>query len=193
MTKDEREVLIARLQRENDESRAEIARRKTEREENPAAFDVAALADRRVTGVESDLAYGDIRQPEPSPPVAKSGEGGGLVYKTTETAQAAAPRMGLGASSGDDEWKGWNDWVKAHIANDRADLVEQLTKAIGEVIATMREECSAEIKAAIGERDIKIAKLEAQVELLLRMYVPAKTGEVVEIPKGIMRKVHDNG
>jgi len=191
MDRYEREAKIAELRDRNEESRAEIERRKTEREENPAAFDVSSLADFRVTG--DGLAYTDAiserREPAGGASVRKS-DASGLLYRQHDDAlQAHAPDSAPTPSNGDDnEWKGWNAWMRGHLDNER----EVIAQAIGEVAAMLREEWRDEFKDAIAKRDATIARLEGQVEMLVRMLGSGKTADVIEVGKGIVRRVQNN-
>jgi hypothetical protein len=184
--KEEREALIARLARANDTSRAEIARRQAELAADPLGFDLVKLADRRATGEESDLAYGDPieREGEPSgsPPVRKSADAG-LVYKTgPERVPEPAPQP----APTDSEWEGWERWMRGHLDIER----DVIARALGELMHELRKEWREDFKDAIAKRDAAIARLEGKLDLT-RLCAPS--ADVHELPKGFLRKVRDNG
>jgi hypothetical protein len=193
MDRYDREAKIRELRDANDASRAEIARREAELAADPLGFDLVKFADRRATGLDSDLAYTDARgEPAGEAHMLRTDSRGMLYRQNDDALPAPAPASALTPSSGDDEWKGWNDWLRAHLDNERADLLDIVARALSEIVDDTCEKMRREFEAAIVERDVKIAKLEAQAELLLRMYLPTKTGEIIEIPKGIVRRVQNN-
>jgi hypothetical protein len=190
MTKDERLERIAELRDANAASEARIAELERKRLEDPFTFD---LADARLTGDESDLCFGSaVGEPAGAAPVAKSEPGLGLVYRTQENAQASGAATDHAPSEPDDPWKDWNEWVKAHLRIERQSIREELEGMLVAIIVELREDWREEITKAVAERDTEIAHLRGQVEVLTRLYA-GKSDNVAELPKGFIRKVHDNG
>ena len=175
MTKDEREALIERLQAENAESVAHIAEREGERESNPAAMQDWLLADKRVTG--GPKSYGE---PMGAPPVQKS-NGNDLVYRTTANgAQATAARPDTAA-------------IYSHDDSDA------LAQAMAEVIVETRRELRHEMQREVAILRNENAELRGMLGAVLTMlgksanFSDSKTDDVVDLPRGFIRRVHNNG
>jgi hypothetical protein len=77
--------------------------------------------------------------------------GDGLVFKITENAP-------LPAAASDDGWSGWNQWLDSRMAIERDTLVRGLSEAMAMYVGEK-----------LRDRDLRIAKLEAKVEVLLHM------------------------
>lgn len=98
MTPEERLDLIDRLARANDASRDEIARRRAELENDPCGFDLVKLADRRATGIDSDLAYTDSTEtPVGSPHMRRTNSRGIDLPAERRRAISARPAARPGA------------------------------------------------------------------------------------------------
>ena len=96
-----------------------------------------------------------------------------LVFKTRE--DALAP---VGADADATNAEGWDRWVKAHLANERAETVAILTKVIGEFaseyvhekLQPLRRELAdvkaenAEVKRMLGEALTRCAKVEEEAK-----------------------------
>ena len=144
---------MAELQRQNDESRAELERRAAEREANPAAMDAWLTADSRDTGDSRDLCFTAPTAGHGSPqsaPVRRNGGAGGLVYRTQQNASAAAP-VAVAVPSNADDWR------------------DEVARGMAGVIVVTKRELRQEYRKALRARDARIAKLEARVETLLAM------------------------
>jgi hypothetical protein len=141
MTHEER---IAELQRANDESRAEIARRETLRFTDPIAYDDDQRAER------DENSIGDVT-------VQKFGAHV-LMYRTHEnnsqTLAAEAHDRGLYAADPAAE-------SDAPLFGDHRD--EMLSRAIGVVISHERHARRQELERALVARDRKIAALEGEL------------------------------
>ena len=168
MDREQRLDLMDRLQADNEAARERLAERQRQREDDPAAMQNWLLADRRATGDEHDLAFTEPCEPVASPSVTKSGLPGGLIRKITETARARPAVTVAAASTGNgDDSNGWNDWVKRHLENERAEVLDLVVRMVGQVIHEMRKERAVEIAALrreltqlrslLGEREERAA------------------------------------
>jgi len=159
MDRNERLDTIDRLECENLESRAYLEERRRQRECDPIVFDDYLRAEREA-------------EAERSPPVNENDDTG-LVYKEYDNSARAV------AASSDDSHAGWNAWLKANLANERAEVLDAFTHAMGEVIAELRSEWRSEIEAlrrewqkdrsdrairdqTIVERSARIAQLQKE-------------------------------
>jgi len=59
----------------------------------------------------------------------------------------------------DEAQAGWEAWLRASLTIERAEILDTVTQALGEVIAAIRNEH----EAALIERDRKIANLEGEL------------------------------
>jgi hypothetical protein len=87
--------------------------------------------------------------------------------------------------------EGWNAWMRGHLDIERQAIREELEGALVEIIVELRKEWHDEVKTALAKRDAEIANLRGQVETLTRLYA-GKTADVTELPKGFLRRTHDN-
>jgi hypothetical protein len=111
---------------------------------------------------------------------ARKTDASGLLHRTSpDNEPPPAPEPDA------DGWQGWEQWMRGHLDNER----EVVAQAIGEVAAVLRKEWQDEFKDAIAKRDAEIANLRGQVDMLVRMLGGGKTADIVEVGKGIVRKV----
>ena len=106
----------------------------------------------------------------------------GIVYRTTANgAQPPAARANTAAPMGHDD-------------------SDALARAIGEILVVTRRELRAEYAKALAKRDRKIERLEAQIEMLVRLVGGDKAknmqhvlhgDSVVDLPKNFLRRVHN--
>jgi hypothetical protein len=150
MTPEKRLQQISELADANERAYAEIERRAAAHEADPLGFDaVMLLADRRVTGDESDLCYGDATDtPVGSPYMRRSPDVRGLVYRTRDDAMAPAPQPAPAPSNGNGIFGDWRD--------------DHLAKNLGVIIATLRKEWRAEIERERGRYERKLAELQGE-------------------------------
>jgi hypothetical protein len=154
MTREERLDLIDRLQRANDESRVEIARRVAAREANPFGEAEQLLADCRLTHDPSDLMYS--APPEPEPLVEKSGEADIIYRRYDGNATAGLPED-------DPELVEALDRFAAAVENRLLDLERENTELRGENI---------EVKGLLRDALEKFSKLEGKCDAMLGLIKP---------------------
>jgi len=119
------------------------------------------------------------REAQASPPVEKSGDGAGLIFRTTETERAPAAAAVSTQSSEAEDYPVGRD---------------EVARALGVIIAELRAEWTQEFE----KRESRIARLEGQIEMLVAL-LGQKLGlptmgksDVVELPRGFLRRTHDN-
>jgi hypothetical protein len=126
---------IDQLQAEIVEGHARIRQRQEQRAADPC--------------LEQDWLMGDAPsrlEGQGGAPVQREGPAGDLVYRRTEDAlQPAAGAMDAANA------EGWNRWVKAHLANERAEIIELLIQALGEFGVEFTREKVAPLEAKIAD------------------------------------------
>jgi hypothetical protein len=160
---------IAELKQKADAGRARIAARVAAREADPFSEIEQLLADRRLTKDENDLGY---TRPVRASLVRKS-DPGGLLYRITDN---NAPASDRGADDGPSDTdidaenarnqKGWDDWIAAHLRNERGALLDMVTEAVAEFtsgyvsekLQPLRTEI-ADLKRALAEREQRAAAI----------------------------------
>lgn len=171
MDRDDRLELIALLHEETAKARAELERRAAEREADPA--------------LEQDWLMAD--EPRRSPPVRKSGPAGIMHRDAVENAPAAAP------VTEELDWSAWERWMRAHLKNERADLLDFLAMALGDVFAEERAATRNERAAEATDRNAELAKLQIEIDelrgqvnaLTVMLAKALKASDIVELmPRG---------
>jgi len=84
-----------------------------------------------------------------------------LLYRVTDNNALQAPA----AAAEEQNWDGWNRWIKAHILNER----QVMAQAMGEVVAETCKELRQERDAVIAPLKAEIAELRGQVTALLTL------------------------
>jgi len=154
----DRELLIERLRRENDEARERIRQRQEQRERNPLAYE--PVADFRDTGLPGDLHFSDGSEPEddgdeqPGALVEKSGAADGLIYRRFENASAGFP------NDGEDEFEAAVEKFSA--------AVETRLHELGKENAELRAE-NVEVKGLLADALEKFSKLEGKCDAVLAL------------------------
>jgi hypothetical protein len=147
----ERMARINQLRIEADEGRARIAEREAARERDPIAYDDYVM---------------------------REGRDAGLHYRTQENTAPVKPTYVEMYHDVDDPThkylvhnisehnevnrKGWDDWVKAHLAIERKGLIAALERDVAEVVTNLRDEIRA-------DRDAGEAKLRREITELQRV------------------------
>jgi hypothetical protein len=174
MTREQRLNLIDRLQAANAASLDELARRQEERAADPNSELEWLMADQRFTRDQSDLIYSDpAAEPEPSPPVEKSGAPH-VIYRRFETplpVAAGVARAALYATDPPAE------------EDELADAVDKFAQAV--------ENRLAELEGELVKRDRQISELRGEcveVQGLLRN-VLGKLAALETVAKGFSAKV----
>ena len=128
--------------------------------------------------------------------MSESDTDAGLIFKTFENATPPAAQPAPDASE-DDPWAGWNAWVRRHLEIER----EQMLRGIAEATMTLihRERVVFERKLGVLEGEIREFKgmLGATLQLLGQKSGNSTTvlkpdSAVVELPRGFLRRTHDN-
>jgi hypothetical protein len=115
-----------------------------------------------------------------SPPVSETDDAG-LVYKQHDNSEPAhAATREQQASEGD--WSAWETWIAGHLANARAELLDTVTRAVGEVIGRERAATRQERDAELLKLKSEIAELRGKIDTLLSLMT--KGGSVVDLPRG---------
>jgi hypothetical protein len=140
----DRQLMIERLQRENAEACERIAERIARRERDPSGELERLMADQRFTHDQADLIYTSPAEPEPSPPVGKSGDQG-LVYRRYDGAQPAAR-----AEPGGD-WSGWETWMQGHLDILRQEMIDGVAEGIMTLIQRERDAFDRKLAALKAE------------------------------------------
>jgi hypothetical protein len=157
----ERLATIQELQEQIDAGRERIEERRRQREEDPIAFDDCLRAERQAEA--ERVAY-----------VQRKVDAEGLLYRTTWNEPAPAARADAGPLDADgaalDEnarnQKGWDDWIAAHLRNERGELLDMITEAVAEFtseyvskkLQPLRTEI-ADLKRALAEREERAAAI----------------------------------
>jgi hypothetical protein len=134
----DRQLRIEQLQRANAASLAELEQREWRREMDPF--------------VEQEQLFAEA-QPVGGAPVSETNDRG-ILYRRYD---GDAPARALQASS-DTDFSGWERWMEGHLANERAEVLDVVSKAMGEVVVTIRQER----ESALRDRDRKLADLQAE-------------------------------
>jgi hypothetical protein len=153
MTRDERLDRIDELKASNDKLRAEREERERARELDPFAYDDHLRAERSA-------------EPERDACVQQNDAAGILYREFDGNALYDAPQP---------DWSAWESWMKGHLANERAEVLELLTEGMAEFvtkyvggklverdreIGVLRNE-NVEIRALLGS---VLSKVEANNE-----------------------------
>lgn len=153
----------ALLREEADAGRERIAEQQRQKEQlaESGRYDLrAAVA--YDDCLRAERAYeAERRETLASAPASKSGVDGLLDRDSENNAPAAASELDLEAE--------WNAWLRGHLDIVRDEVAKALVDVIDEVRAGHED-----IKKAIIERDIKIARLEERIEMLTRS-APSKS------------------
>ena len=113
----------------------------------------------------------------------KDASPGTLMYRTQENALAPVRTADAAASVMDAETsKAWNSWIDGRLATERAEVIDQITRLVGEFasgyvheklqplrreLAEVRAE-NLEVKRALGETLSRFAAVEAEAKALVR-------------------------
>jgi hypothetical protein len=146
MTRDERLDRIDELKASNDQLHAERDGRARARELDPFAYDDYLRAERSA-------------EPERGAYVQRESSQAGLVFKTNSNALVPV-------STADDDTQNehaWNLWIRRHLDVERRGLLDALERDMGDTVATLRAERTAdtaalrreltELRRALQERD----------------------------------------
>jgi len=117
---------------------------------------------------------------------ASESDDDGLVYKDHDNAaQQPAP-----ATEAEADWSGWEKWLRGHLNNERAEMLDLLAKAMGEVIAEERAAARRERDTELLKVRAELAELRGRTDALLGL-LQSKTGDVVDLPRGFWRRDRD--
>jgi hypothetical protein len=139
MMPDERAARIRELQGQADEHRENIAEREDARAQNPILMHEYIRAEQQTAPVQRDVGQAE------------------LLYRVTET--VSAPVQTADVMDAETQAK-WDNWVKAHLANERAEVIDQVTRIVAEFtseytfqkLQPLRTEI-ADLKRTLQERD----------------------------------------
>jgi hypothetical protein len=118
---------------------------------------------------------------------ASESDDDGLVYKDHDNA-ALQPAPATEAEAQD--WSGWEKWLRGHLDNERAEMLDLLAKAMGEVIAEERAAARRERDTELLKVRAELAELRGRTDTLLGL-LQTKTGGVVDLPRGFWRRDRD--
>jgi hypothetical protein len=141
--RNERLNMIDRLKAETDAHRENLLRRQEKRENDPMAM--------------HDHLMAGAAETQRAAPVQRDGQVAGLLYRVTETTPAPAQ---TGSTMDPETQVGWDRWLRGHLDNERAEMLEILTKGVGEGMSEyvfqrlqpLRTEI-ADLKRILQERD----------------------------------------
>jgi hypothetical protein len=103
------------------------------------------------------------RQPEPSPPVQRRDQVGGVTYKVVENAQVLAPAADETPTSADP----WNEWLTRELDRRLEQEREFWIEIIGEVVARERAERAGEQSAEVNAEFAKIWKAICETKKMM--------------------------
>jgi len=113
----------------------------------------------------------------------------GLVFKRHDDAMVEP------ASQGEQDWSQWENWWAARFEPERRALVEGIADGLDVLLKHEEDRTRAEQKAAIAPLEREIAYLRGQLDAVLgllgKSLPEAKTGEVIHLPSGILRRRND--
>jgi len=136
----DRQLLIERLQRENDEARKRIAERQAAREADPYSELERLMADTRDA---SDVVYTErAADGQGDAPVLKSAEPDILYRRYDGNASAGAPEP---------DWSAWEAWLAGHLNNLRDEMVDGFAEGMVKFFGQKRHEIDRELAVLRNE------------------------------------------
>jgi hypothetical protein len=164
----ERLNLIDKLRAESAAGRERIRQRQEARERDPC--------------LEHDHLMAEASEPQRKPLVQKS-DTADLVYRVHENDALLPAAAGEPAAS--EDWSGWDRWLGAHLGIARRDLLDTVSKALGEIIGTERAAMRQERDAEMLKLRAELAELKGRVDTLLGLLTK---GDVIDLPRGGWRR-----
>jgi hypothetical protein len=136
MTPLDRLERINQLQRDNDAARERLAEEERRRAADPIKMDDYRRAEQEAEAAAERDAYVRHRADER-----------GMIHKTTRDALVSVPMADADAENE----RGWNEWVKAHLANERAEMMDIVARAMAEFTSEYTRERLQPLEAEIAE------------------------------------------
>jgi len=170
MTRDE---MIEQSRRRAEELRADIERRAAERERDPAAMQDWLLAD---------------AEPIEAPPVSEN-ELPHIIYRDFDggaLTPGSEPDM-------PPDFSGWEKWLDGHLAIMRKAILDDVARGTAQATMTLiqRERARFERELAILKNENAEIKGMLTSALMLLGQKETKAADIVELPRGFIRKRTD--